>query len=104
MAHLREQDSRVDFSLLSFLYPGQRHAAGPAARIDFERQRLQRAVLHAPVPQSDDKGVTPRTTARPCASKRRARLGVQGMSGFLCLSNTNTILMLLSLSLLEETP
>ena len=56
MADLREQDSRVDFSLLSFLYPGQRHAAGPAARIDFERQRLQRAVLHAPVPQSDDKG------------------------------------------------
>src|SRR5260221_330693 len=57
MAALREQHSSVDFSLFSFLYPGQRHAAGPAARIDFERQRLQRAVLHAPVPQSDDKGV-----------------------------------------------
>ncbi len=56
MADLREEDSRVDFSLLSFFYPGQRHAAGPAARIDFERQRLQHAVLHAPVPQSDDKG------------------------------------------------
>jgi hypothetical protein len=37
------------------------------------------------------KGCTRCTTARRAASSRRARLGVQGISGFLCRSSTNTI-------------
>ena len=37
------------------------------------------------------KGTTRWTTALPRASKSLARLGVQGMSGFLCLSNTKTM-------------
>ncbi len=55
MSDLREKDSRMDCPLFSFLCPHHRYAGGLAARVDFERERVKGAVLHPPVPQSDDK-------------------------------------------------
>ena len=54
VADFGEKEGMMDSSRLRFLHAGQRHPAGLAPRIDFERERLQVRVLPAPICEPND--------------------------------------------------
>jgi hypothetical protein len=72
MLHFGAKERMMHLSLWRLFRPRQGHAAGPAARVNFEHVLLQHAVLEVPVAQPDDKGLDP-MNHRPPAREQEPR-------------------------------
>ena len=80
VADFGEKEGMMDGSRLRFLHAGQRHPAGLAPRIDFERERLQVRVLPAPIFEPNDErphAMHHRTTLLEQESRPFGRTGHQ---------------------------
>ena len=84
VSDLREEDGMMDFPFFRFLHPSHGDAGRFRARINLERERLERRVFHAPVAQPDNEGfdtmdhrpATPKQEACPFGSAGHQRLFV----------------------------
>jgi len=82
MLHFGKKERMMHLSLWRLFCPHQGHAAGFAARDNFEHALLQHTVLGAPVAQTDDKGLDPmhhgspprEQESRPLEGTRHQRL------------------------------
>src|SRR5260370_317080 len=80
MLHFGAKERMMHLSLWRRFCPHQSHAAGSAARINFEHALLQHTVLDAPVAQTDDKGLdrTSGVPSSPCLRDQELRLDNDG--------------------------
>ncbi len=91
VSDLKEEDGMMDFPFFRFLHPSHGDAGRFRARINLERERLERRVFHAPVAQPDNEGFDT-MDHRPATPKQEAcPFGGAGHQRFLCRSRTNTM-------------
>jgi len=71
VSDLKEEDGMMDFPFFRFLHPSHGDAGRFRARINLERERLERRVFHAPVAQPDNEGFDT-MDHRPATPKQEA--------------------------------